>query len=704
MDQFEIDARHRAQISGQSPASLFLDASRRRILTDLMVHVTDGAGPMLLVGDVGSGKTTLLRRVAEEAATQDIPVIFPANAGGGAGPLFAMLAASNERLAGDGTDVSHFDGADASEPRPSFPRLDTRRPTAILIDDAEAYPISLWHQVANLVRSHAPHATMPPLILTVTSDMLDWLNSVTLFGEQATDDRVRRLQPMVPADVCRYIAHCLKVQGHSRALIPPSAVARIAVATRGLPGPITRFCDELLTLPTVRKGGEITDELIASLTAGFATLQPGSSPNPSAAARAPEAAEAAAPSTVELPPATSYATTKPACEDMPPQGTTDVPPLRRFTAAESAWAGTARYESADLALSALSGRGKTATPSPFYDDKRRSGTLFQKRRRHRWQTMLVLTGTVGIATVAIVAVLMVLSARPSTDTGATAGNPDDQPPTSSPMLSQPQPSSVPLRRGGLADTETNPSQAAQSLAAQSPSAANRLATPLARTVPVPRSEPFAMASPLTASPTQAPTPAGEQAREPDATHSPPAPAQRPNTTGAPSPSSATLSSPSRRPASAMETKATAKLPDTSKAKDSATAARPAAGKANGKDAKSATQEDEGSQPEETTGGDANATETPTPPRPVSEIIAMGDEFRASGDLPWARKFYQAAQDRGSAKATAALAQTYDPRYVDNQHHPDPAMARQLYGEAARHGDSAATKQLQELDRWLEDSH
>ena len=154
----------------------------------------------------------------------------------------------------------------------------------------------------------------------------------------------------------------------------------------------------------------------------------------------------------------------------------------------------------------------------------------------------------------------------------------------------------------------------------------------------------------------------------------------------------------------METKATAKLPDNSKAKDSATAARPAAGKASGKDAKSGPPEDEGSRPEETTSGDANATDTPTPPRPVNEIIAMGDEFRSSGDLPWARKFYQAAQDRGSAKATVALAQTYDPRYVDNQHHSDPAMARQLYSEAARHGDSSATKQLQGLDRWLEDSH
>ncbi|QNT69612.1 hypothetical protein [Defluviicoccus vanus] len=206
---------------------------------------------------------------------------------------------------------------------------------------------------------------MPPLILTVTSDMLDWLNSVTLFGEQATDDRVRRLQPMVPADVCRYIAHCMKAQGHSRALIPPSAVTRIAVATRGLPGPISRFCDELLTLPTVRKGSEITAELIASLTAGLATLQPDPSPKPSDTARAPEATEAAEPSTVELPPAASYATTKPAWEDMSRQGATDVPPLRRFTAAESAWADTDRHDSADVTFSALSGRGTTATPSPF---------------------------------------------------------------------------------------------------------------------------------------------------------------------------------------------------------------------------------------------------------------------------------------------------------------------------------------------------
>lgn len=93
-------------------------------------------------------------------------------------------------------------------------------------------------------------------------------------------------------------------------------------------------------------------------------------------------------------------------------------------------------------------------------------------------------------------------------------------------------------------------------------------------------------------------------------------------------------------------------------------------------------------------------EAPAPPRPIKEIIAMGDSFRASGDVAWARKFYWAAQERGSAKAAAALGETYDPRYVDKNDRPDPQVARELYEQAARQGDHDAAKQLDDLDSWL----
>jgi hypothetical protein len=86
-------------------------------------------------------------------------------------------------------------------------------------------------------------------------------------------------------------------------------------------------------------------------------------------------------------------------------------------------------------------------------------------------------------------------------------------------------------------------------------------------------------------------------------------------------------------------------------------------------------------------------------RPVKEIIAMGDEFRDAGDTEWARRLYRAAQERGSAKAAIAEAETYDPQFAAASSRPDAAEARRLYAEAARRGDREAAKRLEQLDQW-----
>jgi TPR repeat protein len=79
---------------------------------------------------------------------------------------------------------------------------------------------------------------------------------------------------------------------------------------------------------------------------------------------------------------------------------------------------------------------------------------------------------------------------------------------------------------------------------------------------------------------------------------------------------------------------------------------------------------------------------------------MGDEFRDAGDTEWARRLYQAAQERGSAKAAIAEAETYDPQYAAASSRPNPDEARRLYSEAARKGDREAARRLEELDRWI----
>jgi hypothetical protein len=107
---------------------------------------------------------------------------------------------------------------------------------------------------------------------------------------------------------------------------------------------------------------------------------------------------------------------------------------------------------------------------------------------------------------------------------------------------------------------------------------------------------------------------------------------------------------------------------------------------------------------ETSGGemDPAADQEPVRPRPVSEIIAMGDEFREAGDVEWARRLYRAAKERGSGKAATALAETYDPLYTAASSRASAEEARHLYETAVKLGDRSATRRLQDLEAWEEE--
>jgi TPR repeat protein len=87
---------------------------------------------------------------------------------------------------------------------------------------------------------------------------------------------------------------------------------------------------------------------------------------------------------------------------------------------------------------------------------------------------------------------------------------------------------------------------------------------------------------------------------------------------------------------------------------------------------------------------------------IARLLARASQFLSQGNVSTARMFLEVAVEKGSAPATFALAETYDPAVlaawgtIGTQ--GDPAKARDLYEKALAGGVQEATDRLKSLRR------
>ena len=572
---------------------LYLDAPRRRILADLIAHVCDGEGAILLVAEAGMGKTMLLERLADEANSHNIRVV-------------SSLA-----------DVAAIVAATTADLQP---------PTAFLLDDGDALPLGLWHQLIGLLRSGAPASPdgfqkrLPPIIIALTPDLLDWLIEASLVPRSTPLDHVFRLPPYAPRDVGRYIALRLRVAGDNRpAVFSNESVERIALVTHGVPGSINRICEAALAEATQRGRSDISLDIVEAAAAVIDAEMPQLSIAPPTA----------------LPPLVQP---EPSAE--PP-----VPPI------------------CSQLTSSIGIVGSGYAPVAGAEAVRRR---VRRRRIPRWGGVAIAIGVAGVGAMAMLGYVATPNApRPSIAPAATTGD-------AAVAALQPRPLLPPV--------EPSPGSTGPVPILAQPEARDDRSVDLQRDVTPDSTEATRFES-RNETPSQpvvdaAPPPVASTAP----VQTPPAPGHELAVTARPAPAG----KPGRGVATTERPQSRVGHPRSS---DSIEARHP--------------------QPAEEPAADGETVSTPDAggtgegqPRPVKEIIAMGDEFRDAGDTEWARKLYRAAHERGSAKAAVAEAETYDPQYAAASSRPDPDEARRLYSEAARQGDRQAAKRLEELEQWM----
>jgi len=619
--------RPERQTAAAATGSIVLDAGRQRILADLLAHLRTGSGPMVLLGEPGSGRTTMLVQLAQTAAAERLTLLLPSTEADPSASLRAVV----ERL----------ETWPAAAPTLSAVAAP---PAGIVIDDAEACPVAVWHKLADLLRARRNASAMPPIVLALPSPMLQWLKDLALVEPEALEGRIRRLAPLAAPDAARLVEQRLQTAG----LVPPphfpdETVERLVAATGGLPGPLNLLCDALLAMAGVRGRDRVPIEMIDAAIAGSGGAAAGTVPPPESTQSLEPVQTAAAAAdrpgvAVVQPPAVVRAAAEPPSRSAPAAG---------------AWDDRLRLH------------------SPEADHDHRDGTLYRRRRRRRRRIWPWIVGAGVVATLA--GLMVILSVyRPSPDGTLSA---------------------VPTERGATPSVQpwTERTAPAPMLTADpAPSAAPSATDP---SLPLPTAM---IGEPPPSSPAEITTAVGGRVSAGNAAQPPaflPAPVERP-------------ASPSPTPSAAKPRETPAKKPQTqAETRSSASARKAEAGKRPTPPAgqvAAVTNAEAGEQQRsaEANGGAAEA-EQPGPPRPVGEIIAKGDEFREAGDVPWARKYYTAARERGSATAMRSLAETFDPRYAAASN-ADPARARDLYDEAARKGDRDAAKARDTLDQWLDE--
>ncbi|MFO1152175.1 MAG: hypothetical protein U1E42_00725 [Rhodospirillales bacterium] len=579
--------------TGGSAKFLYLDAPRRRILADLIAHVCDGEGPILLVAEPGMGKSTLLDRLAEEANAHNIRLVFS----------LADVAAI--------ADVADVDA----------------QQTAFLLDDGDGLPLGVWHQLIALLRSApptslgAPSRRLPPIVIALTPDLLNWLFEASLVPRSTPLDRIFRLPTFAPRDVRRFISLRLRVAGVDRPEIFASdSVDRIAQLTDGVPVRINRVCEAALAEAARRGRNDVSIDIVEAAAAAVEL----ETPRP-------------------IPPAAPEPNFQP--EVLPE------PPLVALRADTGPSIG-------------IVGKGYAPVAGP--DAVRRRA---RRRKMPSWAGAAV---GVGVAAGSVVAMLSYFAGSSATRPSPAAPAAISSDATATALDSRPV---LPPPVGpGLGSASAVPALARPDGQDQRPIDVSRETPPImppASGKDTAAIEDSDQSTPPPAGPVE-PVRAAPEPVAPVAPVASPAPA-KPVSAAKPVPAAPSTERPPQPPRATKVVR--------------------------GNPAGARTEAAEGANvPSE---ADAAAlTEEEGRPRPVKELIEMGDEFRQAGDTEWARRLYRAAQERGSAKAAVAEAETYDPQYAAASSGADAEKAKLLYSEAARHGDRQAVKRLEELDQWM----
>jgi general secretion pathway protein A len=247
------------------PRFLFLGRSHREALASLFYGIESDRGFMALIADPGLGKTTLTFQLLEKLQ-RVARTVFLFQTQCNSRELFEYLL---NDLGIDSTGMGIVSMHNKLNEALSREMLAGRR-FVLAIDEAQNLDPTVLETIRLLSNFETPSSKLLQILLIGQPQLARKLADPALVQLEQRIAAFARLQPFDSEETAQYIAHRLKVAGHSGGLLfTPEALHMISEHAQGIPRNINSLCFSALSLGCAlgrtRIGAEIMREVAADL-------------------------------------------------------------------------------------------------------------------------------------------------------------------------------------------------------------------------------------------------------------------------------------------------------------------------------------------------------------------------------------------------------------------------------------------------------
>jgi len=245
---------------GFAPDPKYFAYSRahQEVIASLRNMVREGRGVGAVIGHAGTGKTLLLQMVSENLNREAVIAFFD-------GPFERrdeMIRAVMAAFGVDGIVDDPDENLHRFEKWLLGKKLEGRHVT-LMCDDAQDYSFAKLESLFALADLGSGEQKLLQIILAGRQGLLEKLNSSRLAELGNRINRICRLSPLDDAEVYNYVAHRLRIAGCTRQIFTSSALAAIALYSRGIPLNVNMICRHALSLAASVNLPEIDERIVS---------------------------------------------------------------------------------------------------------------------------------------------------------------------------------------------------------------------------------------------------------------------------------------------------------------------------------------------------------------------------------------------------------------------------------------------------------
>ncbi|MCF6203613.1 MAG: hypothetical protein L3J59_08080 [Methylococcaceae bacterium] len=239
--------------TGQS----YLNLSNRNILKNLITGIQKGSKTLLLIGDHNCGKTTLIQRAIDEIQEKTLLVdIDQENL-----DYEQLINLTGTNLNNDFSldDPIEIKSAHLKE----LIQSKSIKHVVFLIDLSLKFQSIVLKETLKIVNSNIFGSSYSHLIITGLPDLKTKINESNLFAETFDNSNTFQIENFSEEDIRSYINFHLKdLENQDKNLFSETAIERIILYSKGLPGLINRLCSLGLLTANIEEKSVVTEEMM----------------------------------------------------------------------------------------------------------------------------------------------------------------------------------------------------------------------------------------------------------------------------------------------------------------------------------------------------------------------------------------------------------------------------------------------------------